>query len=146
MLSSELLDKYNQLKKKRDAAYTVFKKTPTIANTSRYTTASQIFTAFCVETMRTLAGETSSDNDQEEILANIANYRSCKQCNTELLYQVDDEHFIESSEFVKNFPGWCHSCLISYCCSHQCEYCGLSADPANCSYKEIRSIYLTPDE
>lgn len=146
MLSSELLDKYNQLKQKKDAAYTVFKKNPTVINSSRYTTAAQLFTAFCVETMGVLAGESPSDDKQEEILANIADYRLCKHCNAELLYQVDDKHFIESSKFVKDFPGWCYSCLVDYCCEHQCEYCGLTEDPENCSYKEIKNIYLTSDK
>lgn len=142
MLDSAILDAYHQLKKKMDAAYTIFKKEPSMINATRHTMASQAFTTFCIDTMAMLAEDTEDNDKKEEILANIEQYRTCKKCNSEILYPVDNRGFIESNEFVPDFPGWCHSCLINYCRSHNCETCTLPEDIDTCSYKEIKKLYL----
>lgn len=142
MLSSNILYKYKQLKEKMDAAYTVFRKDPTVTNASRHTTAAQAFTNFCVDTMAELAGSGNEDQNRDDlILSNIDNYKTCKKCGSELLYLVSEDRFIGSSEFVPEFPGWCHTCLIEHCLRTECTECTVAATPASCSYKEIKNIY-----
>jgi hypothetical protein len=144
-LTPELLTEYTTLKQQKDAAYTVFKKEPSTINASRHAIATQRFTTFCIETMETLAGETTPDHS-DDILANIENYRTCKKCEAEILYQVDEGRFIESSDFVPDFPGWCYPCLIEHCCKADCSACTLVTDPEKCSYKEIKKIYTDTEE
>lgn len=146
MLTTEVLNTYKDLKKKRDAAYLVFKKEPSMINATKHAGAVQAFTSFCIETMEVLAGEEDTGNKEEEILANIDAYKTCKTCGANILYQVDAGHFIGSSEFVEDFPGWCHSCLIDHCCKVECQYCALTKDYENCSYKEIKNIYMSTAE
>jgi hypothetical protein len=146
MLTQDLLDKYNSLKKKKDAAYLVFKKEPSMINATRHSVATQAFTSFCIETMESLA-EAPEVDLKEEILANIDEYKTCKQCDKVILYAVQENNsFVESSEFVPGFPGWCHTCLIDYCCNHECEYCARTDDYENCSYREIKNIYKATEE
>ena len=145
MLTQDLLDKYNSLKQKKDAAYLVFKKEPSLINATRHSVATQAYTSFCIETMEFLAEETPADN-KDEILASIERYKTCQQCGREVLYAVSDKHFIESSEFVPAFPGWCHTCLVDYCCDHECQFCTLTEDYESCSYKEIKNIYKATEE
>ena len=146
MLTQEILDRYKELKRKKDAAYLVFKKEPTMINATKHAGATQAFTSFCIETMEALAGEEDNNNEQEDILANIEKYKTCKQCEREVLYQVDAGHFIRSSEFVEDFPGWCHSCLIDHCREVECQYCSLIEDYENCPYKEIKNIYMSTED
>ena len=142
MLDSTTLGTYLQLKKRMDAAYTVFKKEPSVINATRHTAAAQAFTTFCVDTMAVLAGDTEDSNKKEQILANIEQYRTCEKCESELLYPVDNRGFIESNDFVPDFPGWCHTCLVEHCCAHDCATCTLPEDADTCSYKEIKKLYL----
>ena len=146
MLTQDILDKYNSLKQKKDAAYLVFKKEPSVINATRHSVATQAFTSFCLETMESLAGTSDDDNNKDAILADIEKYRTCKQCNREILYSVLDDRYVESSDFVPDFPGWCHNCLVDYCCEHTCEACQLTDDYQNCSYKEIKNIYTSTEE
>jgi hypothetical protein len=104
-LNTEIIETYYQLKKAMDAAYKVFKKEPSVVNATRHTTAAQAFTNFCLEAMAEAVGDTEDTINKEEILANIEEYKTCKECGSEILYQVDDHHFIESSDFVPDFPG-----------------------------------------
>lgn len=145
MLSGDILNNYKLLKQKKDAAYLVFKKEPTPANASRHSVATQAFTSFCLDTMEKLAGISVPDNDAE-ILADIERYRTCKQCEAELVYPVSEDHFVASSEFVAAFPGWCHTCLVDYCRTHLCEQCPLTNDYNNCPYKEIKNIYTEAED
>jgi hypothetical protein len=141
-MNYEIKHKYFQLKKKRDAAYTVFKKTPTVENASKHTIAAQAFTNFCIETMAALVEDTGDPDKREEILANIEDYKTCKQCGSEVLYQVDNRGYIASSDFLEDFPGWCYTCLVEHCCAQDCSTCTLVADPSKCSFKEVKNSYL----
>ena len=147
MLDSATLSEYINLKNKMDAAYTVFKKEPSVINATRHTTAAQAFTSFCVDTMATLTGVTDEAPDkQAEILANFDQYKECACCGEQLLYRVDDKHFIQNVTFVPEFKGWCHTCLVAHCCNiDDCSACPLPAelgfDYAECPYKEVRKLY-----
>ena len=140
MLDSNTLSIYKQLKNKMDAAYKVFKKDPSVANASRHTAAAQAFTTFCIDTMATLVGDVEVDH-REDILANIEQYLTCTRCGEELLFQLDEDDYIESGLFVPEFPGWCYSCLVKHCVARDCESCTLTSTPDTCSYREIKNIY-----
>lgn len=146
MLDSNTLNNYLRLKKEMDAAYLVFKKEPSISNATKHTAATQAFTAFCVNTMAELTGVTDEAPDkQAEILANFDQYKTCSKCNTDLLFKVNDQHFIESIEFVPEFKGWCHTCLVAHCCNIECADCKIAEaqnyDIADCPYKEVKKLY-----
>lgn len=142
-ITTEIINNYNELKNKMDAAYIVFKKTPSAVNATKHITATQAFNNFCVETMTTLAGASEDSFDKDaEILANIDQYKTCKKCKAEILHQVDKKHFIGSSNFVPDFPGWCHECLVEHCVSCDCSECIITPDKDKCSYAEIKKLYL----
>lgn len=147
MLTQELLDKYNQLKQKKDAAYIVFKKEPSMVNATRHSVATQAFTTFCIDAMTALAeADSTPGTTEEEILADFEIYKDCDKCGLTLLHLVDDQHFIAHSSFVKDFPGWCHTCLVEHCCTTPCESCLLVRDTESCPYKEIKKIYMEAKE
>jgi hypothetical protein len=141
MLDANNLATYKQLKSQKEAAYKVFKKNPTIANATRHTTAAQAFTNFCVETMATLANDIPKPDTNADILENINDYRTCKVCGAELIYLLDSNNYIASSDFVLEFPGWCHSCLVTHCVNTPCEECDLVKDYRTCTFKEVKKIY-----
>lgn len=145
LLNEELLNKYNEFKQKKEAAYIVFKKEPSAVNASRHAVAVQRFNNFCQEAMEIVAGKPAPDYS-EDILADIERYRTCKKCGAEIIYQIDEGRFIESSDFVPDFPGWCYTCLTEHCCEQDCSTCTLVTDPSACSYKEIKKIYTATEE
>lgn len=140
MLDAKMLDTYKALKSKMTAAYAVFKRSPTHQNIARHSTASQAFTNFCIEAMAELADDKAVDNT-DKILQNIEDYKTCKTCGSELLYLTDLKNYIASSEFVPEFPGWCHTCLIEHCLKTPCESCKLVSDPTTCAYKDVKKFY-----
>jgi hypothetical protein len=143
MLDAALLDEYYRLKKDKEALYQIFKKEPSILNSTRYTTAVQAFTNFCVDTLAVLAEDTeAADTPSEDVMLHLADYKTCKQCGMELIFPVDEKHYIESSNFLIDFPGWCYSCLLDHCCEQNCQTCSVSKDPDNCSFKDIKNNYL----
>lgn len=145
-MDTEMLNTYQDLKRKMTAAHTVLKKKPTYQNVTRYNTATQTFNNFCIKAMAELADDHPSDN-KAQILANVDEYRTCKKCGTELLLVTDERNYVASSEFVPDFPGWCHTCLLErHCLRTACEECTIVSDPATCSYKEIKSIYQEDGE
>lgn len=139
-MTQEIKNTYFELKNKMDAAYIVFAKKPTSTNNSRYTEASQAFRDYCIETMAKLVEDTPADNTTT-ILENVDKYKSCAQCGSLLLYAVTEDRYVASGDFVEDFPGWCHTCLADYCCTHECETCELAADHTTCTFKEIKKIY-----
>jgi hypothetical protein len=141
MLDEIMRNEYIRLKKDMDAAYKVFKRNPILSNASGYTTAMQAFTSFCVDAMATLADVKELENPREEILNNIDAYKTCSHCDKILLINIDDKHYLESSEFLEDFPGWCHSCLTEHCKNTECSGCTVAAHPAACSFKEVKNIY-----
>lgn len=144
MLDATIRDTYLQLKASMDAAYTLLKKEPSVINATRHTAAVQAFNTFCIKTMKTLVGSSEEGSDKrQEILANIEEYKTCNTCGSQILYPVDASHYIESSDFVPDFPGWCHTCLVEHCCDTDCRICRVTAgDPAECPFKEIKKLYL----
>ena len=142
MLSTEMQSTYDQLKREMDAAYIVFKKEPSMVNATRHATAAQKFNSFCIEAMAELADEEPTFiEDTEHILENFDDYKSCKKCGVELLFRVDDKHYIKHLNFVPGFPGYCYACLVKRCCSIDCNRCTLVDDPSTCSFKEVKNIY-----
>lgn len=140
MLSHSMLTTYKDLKRKKDAAYKVFKQDPTVINASKHAAATQAFTNFCISSMAELAGDVETEN-KDHILEHIEDYKTCKICGSEILYQVDEGHYIGSSDFVPEFPGWCYVCLVEHCLETNCESCNLVTDNAACPYKEVKKIY-----
>lgn len=130
MLTAKMLSTYKDLKSKMDAAYEVAKKDPSYNSISKHTIASQTFTTFCINAMAELAGEESKDY-KDQILANIEEYKTCKKCNSEILFQTDESKYI----------GWCHTCLAEHCLRTNCEECSVASDPTTCSFKDIKVSY-----
>jgi hypothetical protein len=141
MIDAAKLDEAKDLKKTADAAYAVFKKTPTTTNASTWTLSTRAFNDFCVKLISDLIQEEATDKT-EQILANIDEYKTCKHCNEELLFLTSNNSFIASSSFLEDFKGWCHDCLVEHCVSTECKDCRVVYDRINCSFKKIKEIYL----
>jgi hypothetical protein len=140
MININTLTQAKELKKIADSSYIVFKKNPTTVNASNWTVASRNFTDFCVKTISDLIIE---DQDlTSEILANPDRYKTCKQCDAELLYLTDANNYVASSDFVEAFPGWCYPCLVEYCTTHECEGCTVTTRPFNCPFSEVKKLHL----
>lgn len=138
MIDNTVLKVAKQLKDKKDAAYSVFRRRPTTDHSAAYTMASKAFTDFCISTIEDLIQDTPVADKQSEILANLEDYRVCKHCGCELLYATEDK-YIASSDFLEDFPGWCYTCLSEHCAATNCEACKV-ADPATCSFVEIKKL------
>jgi hypothetical protein len=69
----------------------------------------------------------------------INDYRYCKVCGSEVLYQIEGNHYIGSGDFVEGFPGWCYPCLMEYCSTHECESCTATANPSDCLFLKIKN-------
>lgn len=146
MIDNITVDKATQLKNTMDAAYLVFKKTPTFENANIWTAATRAYNDFCITTITNLVkAQEDESNIHEDIIANTEKYKTCKQCGAELLYLTSDNNYIASSAFLENFPGWCYSCLVDYCATHECEGCTVTSRPFKCSFLEVKKFY-TQDE
>ena len=147
-LSTDIIDNYFKYKNKMNAAYTVFKKNPSIVNAAKHTEATNEFNTFCTQTLAVLVGDVSPEGSDKklEILANFDDYKTCKQCNHELLFSVSNNHYIASGDFLEDFPGWCYTCLVEHCQSTDCETCAVSKDTNACSFKGIKEAYTNTEE
>ena len=165
MLGTDILNNYTQLKNKMDASYILLRKDPSIINVTRHTTATQAFNAFCVDTMKELTGvHQESSNKQAEILQDLntnstetgttSRYLTCKSTSCggqQLIFPLGEPGrytgFIESMDFVPEFPGWCHRCLVEHCNNMDtCENCTIPEELGfgtfeQCPYKEVRMLY-----
>lgn len=155
-MDQTMLLNYKKLKKEADAAYTLFKKAPTseLATVRRETL--QNFRDFCTDAMAQLAADagyrerTISD---AEITKDIDKYKSCTKCYSTLAMPLSDGKLIKQAEFIPEFPGWCHSCLLEHCKQTDCANCRVihydcvtAKAVSHCPYKEIKEIALTlPD-
>lgn len=139
MLDAEILNTYNSLKASMDAVYKVFKKDPSLQNASKHAMASQAFTDFCVSTLKDLVGDTGQNN-KEDVLLNIEEYKTCKKCGSELLYMTGEKQYIASSDFVEGFPGWCYDCLLTHCTKIDCSACKLIDDPSTCTFQGVKNF------
>jgi hypothetical protein len=142
MIDTTIINTTRQLKKELDAAYLVFKKKPTTDNAATWNAATIAFKDFCVKTIESLIEDTGASNKEQEILANLEEYKTCKQCGAELLYPTNNHHYVASSDFLEDFPGWCYCCLEEHCVKTDCESCKVAADPATCSFKEVKKLAL----
>jgi hypothetical protein len=134
-----------RFKKARDAAYVVFRKTPSTSNATKWTAASRNFTDFCVNTMTDLIKEKQEGTiSKPDILADFESYKTCKKCGTQVLYLANKDNYVATSDFVEEFKGWCYNCLVEYCTTHECEGCGenprLYTD--SCPFREVKNFYL----
>lgn len=148
VINDIIVNEYFKHKNNMNAAYAVFKKNPSMTNASRHAEATSTFKNFCTDTLATLVGDVPADASEKdlEILTHFEDYRSCKQCNSDLLYKVADDRFIASGEFLENFPGWCHTCLAEHCNNTDCSLCTVSKDTENCSFKGLKNIYIQSDK
>lgn len=142
MINTQVINTAKDLKNKMDAAYTVFKKNPTIENSTTWTNTVRIFNSYCVKAITDLIEDKPSN--KEDIIKNFDKYSKCKCCNTELLYIADKDrdNYVASLEFMENFPGWCYSCLVEHCLKTDCNNCTI-ANPSNvnCSFLEIKNLH-----
>ena len=142
ILPDNVITKYLQLKKTSDAAFTIFRKDPSVENATRHIEASNILKAYCVNAFEALVSETPEEDpvSNDEILANIDTYKTCTHCGSELLYLTDEDSYIASSDFLPDFPGWCYPCLTAHCSTQDCEACTIAKDPSTCSFRGIKEI------
>lgn len=147
MIDVSVIDKAAKLKKEMDAAYLIFKKTPTIENSATWTTTTRIYNDYCIQTITSLVNERIGASDRlEDITKNFDKYRKCEQCETELLFPVKGDEFIASSDFVEGFPGWCYSCLLEYCKTHECDSCTVNKNLYGCSFAEVKKLHIQGEE
>lgn len=154
----EKIQDFAQKKDARDAAYLAFKHAPTTDSASAHTEAAYAFTQFCVDTLTEIYYLMNSRREEvtdDMIVENFESYRKCGKCNRTLLYPVDSvvdaEHpeFREANVFVRDAKGWCYSCLVDHCKTHNCNTssCLLAksdppiVDPAACPFKALQDIY-----
>lgn len=147
-IPESVITKYFQLKSMSDTAFTIFRKDPSTINAAKYTTASNELKTFCVEAFASIldSSKPESSVSKEEILSNIDQYKTCKQCGDNILYQIDDENYIASSDFLPEFPGWCYICLTEHCSKQDCRSCTVAKDPATCSFRGIKEIQNSEEE
>lgn len=141
MINIAVVDKAVELKRTMDAAYLVFKKSPTVEASAQWTAATRAYKEYCVKTITNLVDERINDlTSEENIIENFDKYHECKTCGAELLYKTSDTDYIASSDFIEDFPGWCYPCLVEHCSNQNCDSCTVSADPQNCSFKEVKNL------
>ena len=147
LVTTDVINNYYEVKNKMDAAYTLFRKDPSVVNAAKHTEATNNYRTFCVDTLAALVGDLPKDKDsiKQDIIANIDEYKTCKQCGRDLLYPVSSSSYIASSDFVEEFPGWCHECLVDHCLATDCPDCTLTEDPATCPFLAIKQVYQTED-
>ena len=139
MITQETLLKAEHLKKIMDAAYIVFKKRPTIENNTTWTAAVREYNNFCISTITNLI--TEEEDKKQEILDNFDTYKVCSQCGLELLFMTKEGEYIEHLDFMKDFPGWCYSCLLEHCLSTDCSDCAITPRPFNCPFDKIKKLH-----
>jgi hypothetical protein len=139
-IPENIITKYLYLKKRSDAAFTVFRKNPSVENATKHIEASNILKAYCLEAFEFLVAETPEDESvlNAEILANLDTFKTCTHCGSDLLYLTDEDSYIASSDFLPEFPGWCYNCLTEHCSEQACETCTVVTDPTTCSFKGIK--------
>lgn len=140
MTIDDIFKTAKQLKKESEAAYLVFKKTPTLENANTWTTKVRAYNDFCVKAIESMIRDNDAANKKEEILANVEKYKKCEQCGAELLYLTAEDNYIASSDFIEDFPGWCYPCLVEHCLNHDCSTCTVVAEPAKCSFVEVKKL------
>lgn len=145
MIDKAVIEKAAQYKREADAAYTVFKKDPSLTNATTWTNTSRVFSDYCVKVVTDLIElQTDTPVKPDDILTNIDKYKTCSCCGSELLFPTGDS-YITSSDFVEDFPGWCYTCLVEHCTECDCEACAVVTDPTKCSFKEIKKLHLQED-
>lgn len=137
MLDQDIIATAQKLKKIMDATYLIFKKDPTKDNARRRAKAAQAFANFCKEVFNSLITDVSYT---EEILNNLDSYQTCKQCDAELIYLTSTDNYVSSFDFIKEFPGWCYSCLVKHCATTDCKMCMLSSDANTCPLKWVDKV------
>ena len=78
-------------------------------------------------------------------IEDLEEYYRCKQCGSKLLVKIDNDRYIASSDFIIEFPGWCHTCLIEHCVKTDCKACKIK-DKQDCSYAYMKDFYMTEDD
>lgn len=143
MIDKAVIDKAAQYKREADAAYTVFKKDPSLGNATTWTNASRVFSDYCVKVITDLIRlQTNTNVKPNDILENIEEYKTCRICGAELLFPTYNDSYIASSDFVEAFPGICYNCLVSHCVETDCAACDLVDNPAKCSFVEVKKLHM----
>ena len=121
-----------------NTAYAIFKKNPTTSNANNWSLATRAFNEFCVKAIKDLLEETKEASS--DVASNLEAFKKCKQCGSDLLFSTTEGHFIASSDFLEEFPGWCYSCLVEHCQNTDCSECKVSTDPSVCSFKRVKEV------
>lgn len=145
MIDIMVIDKAVKLKREADAAYLVFKRTPTVENSARWTSAARAYNDYCVSVMTKLVDERIGAIDKaEDIATNFDKYSKCETCDADLLYKTSDTKYVASSDFIEDFPGWCYPCLVEHCANTQCEDCTVNTKPV-CPFAEVKKLTAEGD-
>jgi hypothetical protein len=153
MIDIAVVDRAVKLKKEMDAAYLVFKKLPTIEAAAQWTTATRAYHDYCTKVMDQLVEERIDEiTYQEDILTNFDKYKECTCCGTTLLFPTKTSSgedgaeivkaFVAGPDFVEGIPGYCYTCLVDYCTSHECDACEVCNIPISCVFKEVKNLHV----
>lgn len=146
MINITTVDKAVELKRAMDAAYLVFKKSPTVEASAQWTAATRAYKEYCVKTITNLVDERIAEvTFREDIIKNFDKYHKCKVCGAELLYKTSDTDYIASSDFIEDFPGWCYPHLLEHCMNTECESCTVNTKPI-CPFAEVKKLTAQGDE
>ena len=77
-------------------------------------------------------------------IEDLEEYYRCKQCGSKLLVKIENNRYICSSDFIVEFPGWCHTCLVVHCVKTDCKSCKIK-DRQDCSFAYMKDFYMTED-
>ena len=145
MINIVTVDKAVDLKREMDAAYLVFKKTPTVENSAAWTSAARNYKTYCVKVIDDLVKERiDSITYRENIAENFDKYHKCDACGSELLFKTSDTDYIASSDFLEDFPGWCYPCLVEHCMATACDACTVNTKPV-CAFAKVKELHEQGD-
>lgn len=147
MIDVSVVINATKLKKEMDAAYLVFKKAPSVENSTKWTAATRAYNDYCIKTITKLVNEhIDATTHFEDVLANFDKYSKCDVCGAELLYPTNEndegkvQAYIESSDFVEGFAGICYPCLVEHCMSTECAECSRNTRPT-CLFREVKELH-----
>lgn len=142
MINITVVDKAVELKRAMDAAYLVFKKTPSGETSAAWTATARNYKDYCVKVITDLVdGRIADLTYREDIIENFDKYHECKTCGAELLYKTSDTDYIASSDFIEDFPGWCYPCLLEHCMNTECESCTVNTKTI-CPFAEVKKLQM----
>jgi hypothetical protein len=78
-------------------------------------------------------------------IEDLEEHYRCKHCGSKLLVKIYDNRYIASSDFLTDFPGWCHTCLVEHCLKTSCRECTVR-DNEECSFSYMKEYYMSVED